>query len=110
MPDHSRVESRAARGEIDRLQQRSAARVATQLADYLFVIIAVAIAVSQAFILRSTARGMRADTAVRSVTLEWAYAILPAIALVFLLLFAWGAMHPVTLDVQGVAPPTGIRS
>ena len=87
--------------------------MATQLADILFVLIATAIAVSQVVILRSTARGMRhaaghADAGRNRGTahaaLEWSYAIVPAVGLVFLLLFTWRAMHPAAVKVQGVAP------
>jgi heme/copper-type cytochrome/quinol oxidase subunit 2 len=80
--------------------------VATQLADYLFYFVALAILVSQAFILRSTARGMRQGVAVTGnrASLEWAYAVVPAIALVALLWFSWHAMHPESIQVRGVAP------
>lgn len=106
--------------------------MATQLADILFFLIAAAIVVSQAFILRSTARGMRyagaraaaraaaepgtdpavardpaPATAPRGAALEWTYAIVPAIALALLLLFAWRAMHPDAVRVEGTAPPVG---
>ena len=87
--------------------------MATTLADILFVIIAVAITVSQWFILRSTARGMRHEGAQRATAgpaLEWTYAIVPAVALMFLLLFSWRAMHPAAVKVQGVAPAAGLRS
>jgi heme/copper-type cytochrome/quinol oxidase subunit 2 len=87
--------------------------VATQLGTILFIVIATAIVVAQLFILRSTARGMRfaapsADgtraTSSRNATLEWAYAVVPAIALVVLLIFSWRTMHPTTMQVQGVVP------
>ena len=88
--------------------------MATQLADILFILIATAIAVSQAFILHSTARGMRyaaehteagrkENTRGSRVALEWAYAIVPAVALLVLLLFTWRTMHPPVVQVQGVA-------
>jgi heme/copper-type cytochrome/quinol oxidase subunit 2 len=89
-------------------------RVATQLADIIFYVIATAILVSQAFILRSTHRGMRfaqkvegGKQKVDKPVLEWAYAIVPALAVVALLLFSWRAMHPETIQVQGVVP--GVR-
>ncbi|MEA3245471.1 MAG: hypothetical protein U9Q74_04885 [Gemmatimonadota bacterium] len=78
--------------------------MATSLADILFVAIAAAIAVAQAFILRSTARGMRHAGPGTRTGLEWAYAIAPAIALLILLVAAWVAMHPGAVEVQGVAP------
>jgi heme/copper-type cytochrome/quinol oxidase subunit 2 len=89
--------------------------VATQLGTILFVVIAAAIVVAQAFILRSTARGMRyaapgaegaRPASARNATLEWAYAIIPAIALVVLLVFSWRTMHPGTMQLQGVVPGT----
>ena len=83
--------------------------VATSLADVLFALIAVAIAVSQAFILRSTARGMQHANAPRGSVREWTYAIAPAVALVVLLAFAWMAMHPAALHVDGTAPGLGVR-
>jgi heme/copper-type cytochrome/quinol oxidase subunit 2 len=94
--------------------------VATQLAEILFAVIAVAIAVSQWLILRSTARGIRHKAAQPTddgvhrgsagLTLEWTYAIVPAVALVFLLLFSWRAMHPTAVKVEGVAPTAGMGS
>ena len=80
--------------------------MASQLADILFYIIAAAILVSQALILRSTARGMRhsGGGATARPVLEWAYAVIPALALVALLLFSWRTMHPEFIRVQGVAP------
>ncbi len=95
--------------------------VATPLADLLFYLVAALIAVSQALILRSTARGMRhgPDAAAepsrtgivpgpRNAALEWTYAIVPAIALALLLVFAWQTMHPAVVQVEGVTPPATI--
>lgn len=90
--------------------------MATQLADILFAVIAAAIVVAQALILRSTARGIRhaggaGGAGVVGVVartgrpaLEWTYAILPALALALLLLASWQAMHPETIRVRGVTP------
>ena len=90
--------------------------MATPLAKIIFYLVAAAIVIAQLFILRSTARGMRYAPSVadresparapgpRSPVLEWAYAIVPAVALVALLLFAWRAMHPDTMEVRGVVP------
>jgi hypothetical protein len=87
--------------------------VATTLSDTIFAVCAIAIAVSQGFILRSTKRGMtyagthpdaaRPDTP-RRAALEWLYAIAPALALAALLAFSWLAMHPDSVRVRGVAP------
>jgi heme/copper-type cytochrome/quinol oxidase subunit 2 len=80
--------------------------MATQLADIIFYIVASAILISQAFILRSTARGMVRGVAATGnrTSLEWAYAIVPAIALVALLWFSWKTMHPDTVTLRGVVP------
>lgn len=83
--------------------------MATSLADALFAVIALAIAVAQAFILTSTARGMRHVTGPRHAVREWVYAIVPAAGLVVLLAFVWLAMHPAALHVEGIAPGVGIR-
>jgi heme/copper-type cytochrome/quinol oxidase subunit 2 len=83
-------------------------RVATRLADFFFAFITLAILVSQALILRSTARGMKhaGSAAVpRRATLEWAYAIVPAIARVALLWYSWMTMHPESIELRGVVPP-----
>lgn len=91
--------------------------MATALSDIIFVICAVAIAIAQWLILRSTARGMKyadgqsAADAVAAVRpnrapLEWAYAIVPTFALVALLIFSWRAMHPGVVKAQGVVPQT----
>lgn len=84
--------------------------MATQLADTLFAALALAIVISQAFILRSTARGMRHGGQATRPALEWTYAIVPAIALAVLLIFSWRAMHPEVVNVQGVAPHIGMDS
>ncbi len=95
--------------------------MATPLADVLFYIVAALIGVSQALILLSTARGMQhgPDAAAepsrtgivpgpRSAALEWTYAIVPAIGLAVLLVFAWRTMHPASMQVEGVTPPAMI--
>lgn len=95
--------------------------MATPLADLLFYLVAALIAASQAFILRSTARGMQhgpgaaaepSRTGVapspRNAALEWTYAIVPALALAFLLLFSWRTMHPAVMQVEGVTPTATI--
>jgi hypothetical protein len=109
----------ALRKAIFPVSRRTDITVATTLADFLFAAIAIAIAVSQAYILRSTAQGMRHVPSGESPrttpspragnTLEWVYAIAPAVALVVLLAAVWLAMHPQALDVQGVAPGVGAK-
>jgi heme/copper-type cytochrome/quinol oxidase subunit 2 len=84
--------------------------VATLLADLLFAVVAGAIAVAQVMIFRSTARALRQAPADQRTGREWAYAIVPAVALAIVLVFAWQAMHPTTIQVEGVAPPIGKAS
>lgn len=83
--------------------------MASSLADLLFAACAAAIVIAQALILVSTARGIR-EARGRALgarpAVEWAYAIVPAVGLAALLLFAWRAMHPETLRVEGVSPRT----
>ena len=81
--------------------------MATAISDSIFAICATAIAVSQWFILRSTARGMKHEGSQRGSAgpgLEWTYAVLPALALAVLLVFSYRAMHPDTVRVKGIAP------
>lgn len=89
--------------------------MATTLSDVLFALCAVAIATAQWFILRSTRRGMtyagaHEDAArpgpSRHAALEWLYAVVPALVLAALLVFTWRAMHPDTVDVRGISPPS----
>lgn len=88
--------------------------MATTISDVIFAICAVAIAVSQSFILRSTARGMKHKGSQRGSAgpaLEWTYAVLPALALAALLVFSYRAMHPDTVRVKDIAPsPIGMGS
>jgi hypothetical protein len=77
--------------------------VAGPLAEALFWIAAVATAIAQAFILRSTIRGMRAaDPRARGVW-EWVWAILPAVALAGVFVWTWYAMHPG--EIRVLFPP-----
>jgi len=67
------------------------------------------VAVSQVMILRSTVRAMRAaesEQARRGI--EWAYAIVPAIALVLVLLATWDASrtHATRLELEAKAIQT----
>ena len=84
--------------------------MATAFSDVIFVACAIAIAVSQWFILRSTGRGMRYADAhpdgagQNRAALEWLYAIVPALALVAMLGFSWRAMHPGTVRAKGIIP------
>jgi heme/copper-type cytochrome/quinol oxidase subunit 2 len=83
--------------------------VVTRLSHVIFLLAAMAIAVSQVLILRSTARGMRVDTARQSggrAFLEWCYAIVPALALAALLVAAWRTMRPATGDAP--TPPAAV--
>jgi len=52
------------------------------------------VAISQALILRSTVRAMRHASSARARRgIEWAYAIVPAVALAVVLVFTWKAAH-----------------
>lgn len=78
--------------------------MATPLADAIFWIAAVAIVIAQLLILRSTRRGMRHGAGGGGSVIEWAYAIVPALALVVLLLLTWQTMHPGTIQAVGPSP------
>jgi hypothetical protein len=67
--------------------------MSTSLSDVLFTLAALAIAVAQLMILRSTRRGMRRGPRGASSALEWSYAILPALALAAVLAWTWRTMH-----------------
>lgn len=84
--------------------------MATSLADLLFYACAGAIVVAQLLILVSTARGIREARSRgvgASIPLEWAYAVVPALALLALIAWTWLAMHPHAVHVEGVAPNVG---
>ncbi len=84
--------------------------MATPLAEAIFCVAALAILVSQAMILRSTRRGMRQGPPGSGSTLEWGYALLPALFMVVVLLWTWRTMHPETIRVQGEPPSAGVAS
>ena len=89
--------------------------MATSFADALFWVASVAILLSQAFILRSTRRGMRRarrrGPARSRSALEWAFAMGPAVVLVAVLLWTRSAMHPGRVNFRATTPPaTGMRS
>lgn len=67
--------------------------MSTPLSDALFTLAALAIAIAQVMILRSTRRGMRNGPHGSSSALEWSYAILPAVVLVVLLAWTWRTMR-----------------
>ncbi|MBM4193331.1 MAG: hypothetical protein FJ202_02985 [Gemmatimonadetes bacterium] len=77
--------------------------MASSLAVTLFVIAAAGIVIAQWMILVSTARALRHAGTPRSGR-EWAYAVVPAVLLVALLIGTWRAMHPTTIEVRGTAP------
>ena len=79
-------------------------------AEFLFWAAALVIVVSQVLILRSTRRGMRAGPAGSGSALEWAFAILPAICLVALLIRTWHAMHAGTFQFESKAPALGVTA
>lgn len=71
--------------------------MAGPLASALFWVAAVAALVAHLFILRSTVRGIRALPAGSHTGWEWAWAVLPLMALLVLLVATWVEMHPSTL-------------
>lgn len=77
--------------------------MAGPLADILFFAAVLAAVVAHGFILRSTARALRASAGPISY-MEWVWAVLPAIAVAVLFVFTWRAMHPSTLTFT---VPTG---
>ena len=86
--------------------------MATPFGDTLFWLAATAIALSQLMILRSTWRAQRTAAAAGRAShrvSEWLYALLPAVALVALLVFTWQAMHPAEISFRGIAFPEKVR-
>jgi hypothetical protein len=70
------------------------------LAALLFWSAVAAAVVAQVMILRSTRRILRA-TSPRTLGLEWAFALVPALALAAVLVLSWrAAMRPPVVDVQ----------
>lgn len=70
------------------------------LAALLFWSAVVAAIVAQVMILRSTRRVLRAGGP-RASGLEWAFALLPALALAAVLVLSWrAAMRPPTVEVE----------
>jgi heme/copper-type cytochrome/quinol oxidase subunit 2 len=75
----------------------------------LFWIAIVLVATSQVLILRSTVRAMRAATSAQARRgIEWAYAVVPAVALVAVLVATWGAtrQHLTRLELEARASQT----
>ena len=70
----------------------------------------ILVVVSQILILRSTVRAMRAASSARARRgIEWAYAIVPAVALVVVLVFTWQAAreHRVHTEMEARANQVG---
>jgi len=57
----------------------------------LFWIAATLVAIAQVMILRSTVRALRSASAQAGRGIEWAYAIVPAVALALVLVATWQA-------------------
>jgi hypothetical protein len=89
--------------------------MAGPLADALFVLAALAIALSHVLIVRSTIRGMGGGrdsgrdsghpalpggAAARGRVREIVWAVLPAVVLALLLVWTWRTMHPETMQFQ----------
>ncbi|HLA91630.1 MAG TPA: hypothetical protein VJL28_14470 [Gemmatimonadaceae bacterium] len=81
--------------------------MATPLADLLFWLATVGIAIAQLMILRSTRRGMGQRPRGAAWALEWSYALIPALALVAVLALTWRTMHPSVIRFE--APPSAVR-
>ena len=80
------------------------------LVTLLFWTAVVAALLAQAMILRSTRRVLAA-AAPRRPALEWAFALVPAGALLCVLVLSWrAAMAPPTVEVELPAPPGAVRS
>lgn len=84
--------------------------MATALASVLFWIATVAIGVSQLLILRSTRRGMRSAGGRHGLLLEWSYAVVPAVALVAVLVWTWRTMHDGTVRFDAGPHQEEVRS
>jgi len=82
----------------------------TTLAEILFWSASAVIVVAQFFILRSTRRGMKLGPPGSGSVLEWAFAIVPAICLVGLLVWTWHTMHAGTINFESKVPPAGTRA
>ena len=82
----------------------------TPIAEFLFWTASAVIVVMQFFILRSTRRGMRVGPAGSSSALEWAFAILPAVCLMGLLVWTWYTMHAGIFHFDAKAPPAGVSA
>ena len=80
--------------------------MATAFSDVIFWLACAAIAIAQLRILISTRRGMLVGRARAGAVVEWSYAVLPANALVFVLLWTWRTMHDGTVRFRSVAPAT----
>lgn len=75
----------------------------------LFWLAVAAAIVAQVMILRSTARVLRA-AAPRRPSVEWAFAVGPALVLALVLALSWrAAMRPATVEVQLTPLPGEIR-
>lgn len=74
--------------------------MSTPLSDTLFTLAALAIAIAQLMILRSTRRGMRHGPRGAASALEWAYAILPALGLIVVLAWTWRTMRETVVHLE----------
>lgn len=80
------------------------------LATAILWVAAASILVAQTMILRSTRRALRAG-AVRVPVREWAFAIVPALALLLVLLLSWqAATRPPVIEVQVIPGIGELRS
>ena len=82
----------------------------TPIAEFIFWAAAAVVVVAQLLILRSTRRGMRLGPPGSASALEWAFAIVPAICLLGLLVWTWHTMHAGTVNFQAKTPPAGVNA
>jgi hypothetical protein len=82
----------------------------TPLAEFIFWLAVAVIAAAQGLILRSTRRGMKLGPPGSGSALEWAFAIVPAVCLVGLLVWTWYTMHAGAFSFQAKAPAPGVTA
>ena len=80
----------------------------TPFAEFLFWAASAVVVVAQLRILHSTRRGMKFGPPGSASAREWAFAILPAICLMGLLVWTWHAMHAGTVSFDAKAPASGV--
>jgi hypothetical protein len=82
----------------------------TPIAEFIFWAASAVIVVAQLLILRSTRRGMKVGPPGSGSALEWAFAVVPAICLIALLVLTWRTMHAGTFNFDAKAPSSGVSA